>query len=84
LRDAGTLSNARRYGFKQGMFCCICCTAPMLALLVLGMMNLAAMIAITAVITTEKLLPYPERTARIFGFIALLAGTFMLVWPAIA
>jgi len=84
LRDAGTLSNGWRYGFKQGMFCCICCTAPMLALLVLGAMDLAVMAVIAAVITIEKLLPYPERTVRIFGFIALLAGTFMLVWPAIA
>jgi predicted metal-binding membrane protein len=83
LRDASALSNGWRYGFKQGMFCCICCAAPMLALLVLGAMNLAVMIAITAVITTEKLLPYPERTARFFGIIALLTGTFMLVWTVI-
>jgi predicted metal-binding membrane protein len=72
-----------RYGFKQGMFCCICCAAPMLALLVLGAMNLAMMAIITAVITIEKLLPYPERTVRIFGIIALLAGTFALVHAVI-
>jgi predicted metal-binding membrane protein len=60
------------------MACGICCTAPMLALLVLGMMNLAAMIVIAAVITVEKLLPHPERTARVFGFIAALAGMGMV------
>ncbi|HXB60162.1 MAG TPA: DUF2182 domain-containing protein [Candidatus Acidoferrales bacterium] len=79
LQDAGTLSNGWRYGFKQGMFCCICCAAPMLALLVLGAMNLAVMTMIAAVITAEKLLPYPERTARFFGLAALLAGTFVLL-----
>jgi predicted metal-binding membrane protein len=79
LQDTGTLSNGWRYGFKQGMFCCICCAAPMLVLLVLGAMNLAVMTIIAALITTEKLLPHPERTIRVFGIIALLAGTFMLL-----
>ena len=79
LQEAGTLSHGWRYGFKQGMFCCICCAAPMLALLVLGAMNLAVMTMIAVVITIEKLLPYPERTARVFGLAALLAGTFMLL-----
>jgi predicted metal-binding membrane protein len=83
LRDAGTVGTSWPYGFKQGMFCCVCCAAPMLALLVLGAMNLAVMIAIAAVITTEKLLPYPERTVRFFGIVALLAGTFLLVRIAI-
>jgi predicted metal-binding membrane protein len=87
--DCGTLQNGGapgsgwRYGFKQGMFCCICCAAPMLALLVLGVMNLAAMTMIAVVITTEKLLPYPERTVRVFGIIALLAGTFTLARAAL-
>jgi predicted metal-binding membrane protein len=79
LQEDGTLGNGWRYGFKQGMLCCICCAAPMLALLVLGAMNLAVMTIIAAVITIEKLLPYPERTVRIFGIIALLAGTFALI-----
>jgi predicted metal-binding membrane protein len=79
--DCGALQygSGWHYGFKQGMFCCICCTAPMFALLVLGAMNLAVMTIIAAVITTEKLLPYPEQTVRIFGIIALLTGTFMLL-----
>jgi predicted metal-binding membrane protein len=56
------------------MACGICCAAPMLVLLVLGMMNLAVMIVIAAVIAAEKLLPHPERTARVFGVMAILAG----------
>jgi predicted metal-binding membrane protein len=73
LLHAGTF-RGWRYGFKNGMACGICCAAPMLVLLVLGAMNLAVMTLIAAVIAMEKLLPYPERTARIFGIMALLAG----------
>jgi predicted metal-binding membrane protein len=71
--NCGVISSWQ-YGVKQGIACGICCAAPMLALLVMGAMNLAAMTLIAAVIATEKLLPCPERTARIFGIIALLAG----------
>jgi predicted metal-binding membrane protein len=78
LLDAGAFSGWR-YGFRQGVSCCICCTGPMLALLVLGAMNLAVMAIITTIITAEKLLPYSERIVRLFGFIALLAGTLMIV-----
>jgi predicted metal-binding membrane protein len=79
LFDSATLGHGWRYGFRQGMVCCICCTAPMLALLVLGAMNLGVMILIAVVISAEKLLPRPERTARFFGIVALLAGAYLLV-----
>jgi predicted metal-binding membrane protein len=73
LPDAGATSGWR-YGFKQGMACGVCCAAPMLALLVLGAMNPVVMVLITAVITAEKLLPFPERTVRLFGVVVVLAG----------
>ncbi len=63
-----------RYGLRQGMACGICCAAPMLALLVLGMMNLTVMILVTVVVTAEKLLPHPERTACVFGFTTVVWG----------
>ena len=64
------------------MACGMCCAAPMLALLVLGMMNPIAMILITLVIAAEKLLPYPQRSARAFGVVAILAG-LMIVFRAL-
>jgi predicted metal-binding membrane protein len=79
--DCGVLHTGRAfrsgwsYGFKQGMACAICCAAPMLALLVLGAMNPTVMVLIAAVIGMEKLLPWPEQTARAFGVAAFLAGT---------
>jgi len=51
----------------------------MLALLMLGAMNLAVMVIIAAVIAAEKLLPRPEFTARVFGAIALAVGTAILI-----
>ena len=82
LLNAGVIGGWR-YGLRQGMACGICCAAPMIALLVLGMMNLVAMIVIAAVIAAEKLLPHPERTARGFGVVAILAGMGMVVRAAL-
>lgn len=75
----GLLARGWRYGLKQGMACCLCCAAPMLAMLVTGAMNLAVMAVIAAVIAAEKLLPWPEKLARIFGAIAFLAGIAAIV-----
>jgi predicted metal-binding membrane protein len=75
----GTLKGSWSYGLKQGVTCGICCAAPMLALLVLGAMNLTLMAIITVVITVEKLLPRPEATVRLFGAVALLLGLGILV-----
>lgn len=79
LLDGTTPHRGWRYGFRQGMSCAICCTPPMLALLVLGAMNLAAMLMIAAVIAAEKLLPRPELIARIFGVVALIIGTTIFI-----
>jgi predicted metal-binding membrane protein len=46
----------------------------MLALLVLGAMNLKVMILIAATIATEKLVSKPEPFVRIFGIAALITG----------
>ena len=46
----------------------------MLALLVLGAMNLTVMILIAATIATEKLVSKPEPFVRIFGIAALITG----------
>jgi Predicted metal-binding integral membrane protein (DUF2182) len=51
----------------------------MLALLVLGAMNLTVMVVIAGVIAAEKLLPWPEKVVRVFGLLALLAGLIVIV-----
>jgi predicted metal-binding membrane protein len=82
--DCGMLEDGRvlggwRYGLKQGIACCLCCAGPMLALLVLGAMNLTAMVVIAGVIAAEKLLPWPEKLVRVFGVVTLLAGLIVIV-----
>lgn len=68
-----------RLGCKQGAACCVCCAAPMLIQLSLGVMNPLLMVAITLVIAAEKLLPRPDITVRIVGVAALAAGITELV-----
>jgi predicted metal-binding membrane protein len=67
-------------GCKQGAACFVCCAAPMMVLLVIGIMNPLAMTVIAIIIAAEKLLPRPEITARIVGFAAMLAGFAMVLW----
>lgn len=79
LSTRGTTGGGWSYGLKQGMACGVCCAGPMLALLVLGAMNLAVMTAVAVVIAVEKLLPRPELSARLFGALALLLGLGILL-----
>ena len=63
-----------RLGCKQGVACCLCCAAPMMALIVLGMMNLFVIIGVALVIAAEKVLPQPAIVARLVGISIILAG----------
>lgn len=76
-RETGWTSWQR--GLEQGVSCAVCCAGPMLALLVLGAMNLAAMLVISLVIAAEKLLPRPAFVVRIFGLAALVIGVAVTV-----
>jgi predicted metal-binding membrane protein len=78
LQAGGIPRMAWRHGIRQGAYCAVCCAAPMMALLVLGTMNLGVMILVTAVITMEKLMPKPEFLVRISGIAALITGGVMI------
>ena len=73
LADGGLWAAWRR-GLRQGVACVICCFAPMLALLALGAMNMAAMLVVAIVISMEKLLPQPEWVVKISGVSAVGLG----------
>ncbi len=66
------------HGFRQGTACCICCAAPMLMLIVLGMLNALAILGVGAVITAERLLPQSDNIARFVGTAAILAGILII------
>ena len=62
---------ALRMGFEHGGFCIGCCWALMAALFAVGVMNVAWMVFIAALIAAEKLLPWRAIANR--GIAALLA-----------
>jgi len=72
-------SAALKHGLNQGLFCGICCSGLMIALLAAGMMNPLVMLAIAVVIALEKLLPNPKPIIRLTGITAILAGIAMML-----
>jgi predicted metal-binding membrane protein len=65
-------------GCKQGAACGVCCTPPMMILLMLGMMNPFVMVGIAIVIAAEKLLPRAEIVARLVGIAVIVAGVIII------
>jgi predicted metal-binding membrane protein len=64
-----------RVGLHHGLYCGGCCWGLMLVLVVVGVMNIAIMAALTAVILLEKLSPHGPLLARVAGLMMLiLAG----------
>jgi predicted metal-binding membrane protein len=63
-----------RLGCNQGAACCFCCAAPMMILIVLGMMNPFVIIFIAIAIAAEKLLSRPVIVVRLVGISSILAG----------
>ncbi|TCT06359.1 DUF2182 domain-containing protein [Paralcaligenes ureilyticus] len=74
--DAGT---AWRHGLRLGLHCGYCCAGLMAILLVIGLMDLRAMVVVTAAITAERLAPAGERVARVIGVVAAEAGLWLIV-----
>ncbi|MEU1272661.1 DUF2182 domain-containing protein [Streptomyces sp. NPDC005799] len=73
-----------RAGAHHGAFCLGCCWSLMVLLAAFGVMNLWAMVALTAVITTEKLAPAGRLVARAVG-VASIALAVAVFWvPALA
>ena len=70
----GGWRGAMRLGIHHGAVCAACCWALMLIQLVLGVMNLAVMVAVGVVIALEKLVARGELVARITGVVSILAG----------
>ena len=56
----------------------------MTVLLVIGVMDLRAMLVVATAITIERLMPAGERVARITGGVVVLAGLFLIVQAAMA
>ncbi len=71
--------DAWRGGQRQGVNCAICCSGLMLAMLVLGAMDVTVMVVVAMVIALEKIMSKPEWVVRISGAAAVVLGTVMIV-----
>ncbi|MGD0792695.1 MAG: DUF2182 domain-containing protein [Terriglobales bacterium] len=80
----GGWKGAVSLGVHHGAFCVACCWALMLIQLVIGVMNLAAMVAVALVIALEKLVPHGVVVARVVGVITATAGVVLAVRAAVA
>lgn len=74
---------AVRMGIHHGWHCAGCCWALMAMMFPLGMMNIAALAAVTAFVYAEKVLPNGETLRRGAGIALLAFGLAVLVSPGV-
>jgi predicted metal-binding membrane protein len=73
-----------RAGAHHGAYCLGCCWSLMALFVVLGVMNVAAMVVLAVVVLVEKLRVHGEVLARAVG-VAALAFAVAVIWvPALA
>ena len=77
--DTGT---AWRQGLRFGLHCGLSCANLTAILLVIGIMDLRAMVLVTAAITAERLAPAGERVAQTIGVVAVAEGLVLLARAA--
>jgi predicted metal-binding membrane protein len=70
-------SGALVMGVRHGLYCLGCCWALMLLLFAGGVMNLAVIAALTALVAFEKLAPAGPASARISGALLIGFGAWM-------
>jgi predicted metal-binding membrane protein len=68
-------------GIRHGVFCLGCCWSLMLVLLLLGMMNLAWMALVAAVMSAERLLPSSRIVAATAAAALITSGAVLFTVP---
>ena len=66
------------HGLRLGVHCSQCCAGLTAVLLVTGIMDVPAMVAVTAAIMLERLAPAGERVARLIGVVVVCAGLLQM------
>jgi predicted metal-binding membrane protein len=72
---------AVRMGLEHGAYCLGCCWLLFVILFPLGMMNVAAIAAITLLIFAEKALPLGRWTSRTAAAALIVYGIVVIAWP---
>ena len=68
------LGGALLLGAHHGLYCAGCCASLMVVLLVVGVMNVGWMVALSALIYLEKVLPAGGLVGRLAGLVLCAAG----------
>ncbi len=74
---------ALRMGVEHGRYCAGCCWLLFVILFPLGMLNIAAMAAITVLIYIEKVFSRGELVARVAGVGLIAYGILAIASPAL-
>jgi predicted metal-binding membrane protein len=74
---------ALRMGLTHGLFCMGCCWMLFLVLVPLGVMNVAAMIAVTIVVFAEKLMPWGRGFGRVASAALIVYGGLVILRPGL-
>jgi predicted metal-binding membrane protein len=77
----GGLSGALQMGTKHGPWCVGCCWALMAALFALGVMSIAWMAFVAALIAAEKMLPWRRGATYGTAVILLLLAVLLVAAP---
>ncbi|MGH8128816.1 MAG: DUF2182 domain-containing protein [Gammaproteobacteria bacterium] len=72
-------ATAWRHGLRLGVHCSYCCGGLMTILLIVGVMDLRAMMVVTAAITAERLIPNGRHVARIIGVTVMGSGLLLIL-----
>lgn len=75
---AGRVRHAWGHGVHLGVRCALCCSGFMITLLVVGAMNLRAMVILAAALTAERLVSRSAIVARAAGVAIVLAGALTI------
>jgi predicted metal-binding membrane protein len=78
-RDGPT--GAVRMGLRHGLFCFGCCWLLFLIIVPIGMMNVAAMLLIAAVVFAEKTMPWGLGVSRVAALVLLVYGLAVMIQP---
>jgi predicted metal-binding membrane protein len=73
-----------RAGLHHGLLCIGCCWMLMVALIVVGVMNVAAMLVLTALIVLEKRWRFGEQLAKFAGAAAIALAVAVAFQPSLA
>lgn len=71
------IAGAGRMGAEHGLFCVGCCLGLMILLFAVGLMNLAWMGVVSAIIFVEKVAPFGRASAKALGVGLILSGALV-------